>query len=138
MCCLKSRENWFSNICHSSEWQDYTNPFSQNSRSNIDFFLQANWVFKLFFNLHMEKKVRIHGQIYCPNSNFKCQLACSGPNHTSKRPICTIYLTKCCLYQTYFNFGCHVCWCGQWDSPDNRVSTWYILDIYMMTFTFGN
>ena len=28
------------------------------------------------------KNVSLHGQIYCPNSNFKCQLACSGPNHT--------------------------------------------------------
>ena len=65
-----------------------------------------------FYSAH-GKNVRHHGQIYCPNSNFKCQLACSCPNHTLKLTICTINLTKCCGYSRYLNFKSHVWWCRQ-------------------------
>ena len=84
-------------------------PFFFNSSNNIDFFSSKLGVLNNFYPAHWNN-VSLHEQIYCPNSNSKCQLAFSGPNHTLKRPICIIYFTKCCKFMYIFFEQVRVNW----------------------------
>ena len=93
-------------------------------------------MFKINFTLAMEKNVSLHGQIYCPNSNFWCQLACSGPNHTLKRPIYTIdFLLNVAFTKDIKIFGVMFGGVGRGIALTNRVSNLYHFDIYIMTFS---
>ena len=91
-------ESWHLNFkcCHSYQWQDSKNPFTQNSRNQNNFFKKIVGS-KFFLLLSVGKIWAYVDRFYCPNSHLKCQLACSGPNHTSKRPMRAIFKTKMIL-----------------------------------------
>ena len=60
----------------------------------------------------------LHGQMLVPNSDLRCQLACSGPNPTLKRQMCAIRKkTKVAFTQDIKIFG------ANWGvAPSDRVS----------------
>ena len=68
-----------------AQLSDSKNTFSPNSSDQNDFF-QENWVVRILSPLHVGKIWAYIVRYYCPNNDFRCQLACYGPNHTSKCP----------------------------------------------------
>ena len=83
-----------------------------------DFIKEVRWY--TFFPVYLWKKYQhIWTAFTAKKSDFRCQLASSGPKHTSKRQMHTIYLTKSSVYSRYLNFPEGY---GFWDAAD----LWYI------------
>ena len=64
-------------------------------------FKQIRWY--TFFPSTCGQKWVYMDRFYCLNSYFKGKHACSGPNHTSKRQLLAILLTKSCVYSRNLN-----------------------------------